>query len=829
MKRRPYVPAAALLATVLARASSGLSGTAGWGLIPAFGELFSSLAWCLTVVALGWFTFPLFRRMFGEWPDQGWFLARWAGLFFVSWGGWALAATRVVAFWPWGVLIAFAVLSSLAWVLSLDGSGSETGLSALNRTWIAGGELLFWGVFGLLLLARCLNPDLLSASTGGEKPMELGILNAVVRTSHFPPADPWLSGYALNYYYFGYVPFALLIRLTGVPVSIGFNLAVPTIGAFAAVGALLVVGALTSTANEDEPETRPKVQQRSFVRALWGPVLLLGVGNLYEPRLIVSGFRRLGETVGGVTVPLIGPFWQTAQGFFAWLIRGAAWPYSQSSLYWSATRVISHPASEAAPVSEFPLFSVLFADLHPHLIALPALLFLLLTLVGGKGRDQGRSDRSYGPSRMLVTGAVLGTVVLINPWELPLAVLLTVGAVFVLPRLEWTRRNWMEAGLSLLVAVVVLTPHLLVYESPIGGVRLWEGSRTSLAAFLWIHGLFVLTMAWWLWSRLSDGDRRSGRRQLPRYIGVWTGLLVLIMVTLLEQMGLISGAVWMVSLLTAALLVLFVRTPSIDERRITGLLVVGCLLSLIPEFFALNGDIGRMNLVFKLYFEIWCLWSVSCAAGLVRLSSDTGADAARRIGNGWQVGLAVVLAAALLYPVLAFRARALDRTEGASGFGLDGLAALADVRYPWQGKTLRMKTDLAAIHWLQKKVSGAPTLAEAVTDDYGPGGRVSSATGLPTILGWPGHEIQQHQARDFRAEVRRRRADVRRLYSSTRSQDILPVLERYDVDFIMVGDLERAVYGEKGLAKFEADAGVFWDRVFTQGDTVLYRVRSSRQ
>ncbi len=62
-------------------------------------------------------------------------------------------------------------------------------------------ELLFLALFVFMALVRAANPD----ASGTEKPMELAFINSILRSPAFPPADPWLSGYAISYYYFGYV------------------------------------------------------------------------------------------------------------------------------------------------------------------------------------------------------------------------------------------------------------------------------------------------------------------------------------------------------------------------------------------------------------------------------------------------------------------------------------------------------------------------------------------------------------------------------------------------------------------------------------------------
>ena len=106
-----------------------------------------------------------------------------------------------------------------------------------TRRTIVVGEIVFWGTFGVFLLFRYLNPDSWHPSWGGEKPMEFAHINAILRSAHFPPYDPWYSGGYINYYYYGSYLVAFCMKATGIPSEIAFNLAQPTFVAFLALAA----------------------------------------------------------------------------------------------------------------------------------------------------------------------------------------------------------------------------------------------------------------------------------------------------------------------------------------------------------------------------------------------------------------------------------------------------------------------------------------------------------------------------------------------------------------------------------------------------------------
>jgi YYY domain-containing protein len=242
------------------------------------------------------------------------------------------------------------------------------------------------------------------------------------------------------------------------------------------------------------------------------------------------------------------------------------------------------------------------------------------------------------------------------------------------------------------------------------------------------------------------------------------------------------------------------------------LALLGLLLTLAPEFVYLQDVfVTRMNTIFKFYFQAWVLWSLAGAWQVARWIEPRrlfGED-----GGGALLGAALsalFIGVGLVYTLLAVPARA---QEHGVPWTLDGAAWLGEAR----------PADYAAIRWLNANIDGAPVIVEAPGDQhkaYVYEGRVSALTGLPTVLGWGGH---QRQWRGNYDEPARREVDLEQLFTTPDYQEARVILRRYDVAYVYIGPVERQRYPAAGLEKFEEMLPV----VYQQGDVTVYEVIGS--
>jgi hypothetical protein len=207
-------------------------------------------------------------------------------------------------------------------------------------------------------------------------------------------------------------------------------------------------------------------------------------------------------------------------------------------------------------------------------------------------------------------------------------------------------------------------------------------------------------------------------------------------------------------------------------------ILIGVLLILEPEFFYLRDGFGsRMNTIFKFYFQAWILWGlVASYASVELLSRLKGLKSAL-----FTITLALVVIAGLAYPVVMLGNKTNNFKPVA--FTLDGNDYLAR----------NTADDYTAIQWLSQQPLGV--VSEAIGGSYSEYARVSTRSGMPTVLGWPGHEGQW---RNGYAEVGSREADIKTIYTSNDWNLVLSLIKKYNIRYVYVGYLENSLYKTDG-------------------------------
>ena len=513
--------------------------------------------WLGMVWLIGILTFPFTFIVFRTFADRGYAFAKALGILFVAWFAWTLSSYHILSFGRLPILFGLIVMAAYGLLVVKQRWQDMRAYIKNNFRLLLIEELIFFVFLAIDLTIRYRNPDLWHPSFGGEKPMDFAYLNAILKTTFFPPYNPWFTGNYINYYYFGQLISATLIRLSGITPEVAYNLLIPMFFALAASGAYGVVFNLVLSGRQrlKSKNQFPADEMGGYsillpgVAGIFAVILVLIIGNLGEIRLAAKGLTELGGKLG--VLGLIN-------GLNSWLFDGKAIPVPIGDWYWTATRAIPNT------INEFPFFTFLYGDLHAHLIAIPyALVALGLAahVLLSRGQPQWHD--------LGLIALVLGALRAINTWDYP-TYLGIIGVTMIL-RLstEWREHDdseifhWQEwfqqwlrsivlvlfqvlivmipisllgiqvtlelaiylillffgivmgliqAGrfwdpyrfvrnfgwqiLSIVIlSIVFFLPYILNYATGYVSVELWKGVRTTFSEYLTVHGIFLFIAA----------------------------------------------------------------------------------------------------------------------------------------------------------------------------------------------------------------------------------------------------------------------------------------------------------------------------------------------
>lgn len=520
-------------------------------------DVVAVLIWWVLLQAMGLVALPLVFRLLRWLPDRGYSVAKPAGLLLGNYVLWLLGTLGWLRNTEGGILLAFGLVALFGvWVYRRwdDGPRLIDWLRA-HKNWIIAYEAVFLAALVFWSIYRAHNPDLFST----EKPMEFAFMNAIRRSPAFPPPDPWLSGFAISYYYFGYVMMATLTQLSGVASGVAFSLTNAMWFALTAAGAFGIVANLVAAS---QPATRNAIVGAGLLGALFVPVLGNFQGTLEVAHTNDIGpssvWRLLGkETIDADWMP--APLRDNAQ-FWRWLDvqeinvpprplepGEVRWPFCGGCShprgqwwFWRASRVVhdypvgsdrSNPAEYEEAIDEFPFFSFILGDNHPHVLALPyALMSLALAFnlfrMNASQQVEGTSAKGWRDWRAwfweaapigLAYPIFLGGLSFLNTWDFPIHVLIAVVA-WGLGRWLTNRRKLGEVagdGFIALVAcgllgVVAYLPFYIGFRSQLQGIVPNIFYPTRFQQFFVMFGPFILIGLVFVVAQLLRARRERG-------------------------------------------------------------------------------------------------------------------------------------------------------------------------------------------------------------------------------------------------------------------------------------------------------------------------------
>lgn len=618
-----------------------------------------------------------------------------------------------------------------------------------------------------------------------------------------------------------------------------------------------------------------------YIYAVLAALMVVAMGNL------TVGFAQRQEGVGdqaGAPMPDGG-------GYRFCLFCNAGTGYD----WFSPSRIIRDYRTDASgqklqvgfqTINEFPAFSFLLADMHPHVLALPLVLLALAVAQAFARRRvlRATSWRDGIPPglaawlSLVVVGIIVGSLYTANTWDYP-TYLLVVVAALILPYLAAQRRSdnprgwrwalpWLvQAILVVALSLVVFIPFHLTFKSLVGGqpatvpenlasipvlgwvlqklatLVLINTADKTILGFVVIFGIFLVSLLGWLLYELVSFVRKQmdaaydeERTSYAPY--VWMGGFVLVLLfAILFRFPLFA------LLVPVAVISLYLawQEPGKAERN-TALIMtaVAALISLVIELVFLRDNFQmRMNTLFKFYFQVWVLWALAAAYGMWRVLYGAFSEREERAERGqtivytapawskalagvWAVFFAFLVLTGLNYSIIGPMSRQGILTPNGSMKGLDGSTWIRDTA----------PGDYDAINWLKNNGTGNERVLEAGSDEYRWPGRVSAYSGVATLIAWDNsHEaLWRTNQPDAAAQIGERRRVVNAIYQGTDpngggqldAQKLLDLLHQYKVTYVFAGATERG-QGNWAPGNGSEKMSSYAEGLFNQALPVAYR------
>ncbi len=699
------------------------------------GDFLYFFQWWLTILILGLVFLPITNLVFHKFNDKGYLFSKTIGIAITGYIMWLLSSLRILKFSPLACMLSLILgiilnLSILFFQTRKDKSGNNVSKALGLSKDVM--DVIFKEeiLFFILFLVFVYIRGFKPEAHGTEKFMDYGFMTSMFRSDYMPPEDFWFSGSYLNYYYIGQFFATFLTKLSFVPVSRGYNLMLMMIAAFTFMLSYSIVYNLMQTFIRNKG-IKKKNNLITEASAIFGGLLVTFAGSMHYPI-----YRWIVPTIEKVKNK------------------------AEVSRYWfpDATRFIGYnPDTSDKTIHEFPAYSFILGDLHAHVLNLLFILTVLGILLGwlysrkdkkiNNVNNKGLLAEIFQPAHILI-GFLLGIFQGTNLWDFPIY-LVVAGAIILFSNIIVHKFKGRAVGITLIqglfiiaIAFVFILPFTINFDAMSTRVVLVENT-TPIWQLLILWGLPVGMLMTFLFFMISDFRKKK----------------------IIKKSRILS----------------FMENLEPSTLYIITIALCAFGLVLIPEIVYVediySGDYKRANTMFKLTYQAFVMFAISLAYIIPRLLIY-GKSRLRTVVATIGLLLCITTLGYSVNGTKSWYGNIFDR----DGYkGIDAAAFMEE----------EMPEDYLATMWLNENIEGNPTVLEANGDSYTNYQRVSVITGLPTVLGWHTHEWLWKSDRSI---VDARAADVLTIYTSENSQEVESLIDKYNISYIYVGELEQEKY-----------------------------------
>ncbi len=836
------------------------------------------LCWWSTLLVFGLAAFPVTAWLFSSFRGKGYGFSKALGILAVSFVLWTFCYLQMLAFTKIWISVFLILLAGISWGLPRTRKAAVSALSSKYDIWeITWQESLFVAALLIWCIIKGLRPEI----NGEEKFMDFAYLNSLVRTQTLPALDPWLAGKSINYYYYGQYIYAMITKFTGIVTGVAYNLSMCTTFALAftmsySLGALFIGGAIKKGLRAPAVFSTAAGLLSAFAVTVFGNSHAFFYDENSPGNAVLGFLSKLGVNVGRTE----SFFYPDSTRFIGHNPDSQIWDEAKTTLLKNGDYTIHEFPGYSYLLGDLHahvvglmivmltialLFSLYLNARHPE----GRELFVLKFPPGDapidlKSRVKFELKNLFVPE-IVTVGILLGISIMCNYWDFLIYFIvacmtlliynsktsrhfssaagipffLTETAMILLVYLKYSPLAFAHVGMQILVfAVCVFGTALMpcaLTRTGLGMSFLFTSASVCALTFNAKFDMIANSLA-----RTVD---QSPVYQLVILWGVHIFFAVmLIVITLMSSKSRALGLQDDEFSFPDNAVARFLKKMNPADIFMSGTAVVAFMLLAAPEIFYVrdiySGSYKRANTMFKFTFEAFVLLSLVMAYSFFRFlcirrrkNSHTAVIAASA------VALTLLLSIPMHYPFVAIEQRTGDITLERYT-GLDGTAYLAE------HDSLQLTDgpgDLApyaaAINWLNANVTGTPAICEAFGNSYTDNCVVSAYTGLPTIIGWQTHEwlwrfqgvvnsqgelVSNPDKPDVWNDIMTpRQSDVRMIYTSTNADVVAALLEKYDVTYMIVGDLERTQYEGNNDSLLESVG----TKVFESGSLYIMKVQ----
>ncbi|WP_281532721.1 DUF2298 domain-containing protein [Anaerocolumna aminovalerica] len=694
-------------------------------------DFFPFFRWWLSVFVLGILFLPLTRKMFSSYHDGGYLFSKVIGIASSGYLMWLLSSLKILKFTEVSCYIVLAGCLIINGILFLK-SKKEEKMTLLDSDHVFP-MIAEEVLFLFIFLIWAYIRGFRPEAHGTEKFMDYGFMAAMMRGDYMPPKDLWFSGSTINYYYVGQYMSAFLTKLSLNSVNVGYNLMLTMLAALSFMLPYSLVYNITKN-RFGEKYLNPK----------WIP--------------------RMAGILSGAGVSLAGNLHFTLYYWVVPTIRKILGIEGDFADYWfpNSTRYIGYnPETADKTIHEFPGYSFVLGDLHAHVINIVFVLTLLgilfAWLLYQKRRLDNREAQGFQIKQEILNpfiisiGFFIGLFHTTNFWDFPIYYVVAGGVILFFNGViyEFRLKTLLITGLQgvfiITLSELISLPFTLNFDQISTEIMLTE-AHTPLYQLLILWGLPVILIIGFLYE-LAGSTKYKSQDDNPKFI-------------LFRFLNSLS--------------------PSDLYILVLGLCAIG--LVIMPEVIYVkdiySGDYKRANTMFKLTYQAFIMFGI--CSGYIFMKF-------KKLHHfNWQKTFANITLFLFLttfwYPVVSVKAWYIKDKSFKDYKGLDAAEFL---------NSADNQEDYRAINWLNNNIKGTPVILEAHGDSYTDYGRVSVFTGLPTVLGWYVHEWLWRGDTDI---VNKRAADIETIYTSTDQELVQTLIDKYEIEYIYVGKLERVKY-----------------------------------